>query len=75
MPCRVLYLITELGVGGSQATLLRLLQGLDRGSFPPTVACLYNGEGVVAREVRAQGVEVFDARVGSKTDLLAQENE
>ncbi len=51
--------------------MLRLLRGLDRDSFEPTVACLYGGDGAVAREIRALGIEVFDARMSHKADLLA----
>ena len=44
MATPILYLITELSTGGAQVALLRLLEGLDRERFSPTVACLYNGE-------------------------------
>jgi len=56
----VLYLITELDVGGAQTALLRLLAGLDRDHFSPTVACLYNGDATVARQIRALGIPVTD---------------
>jgi glycosyltransferase involved in cell wall biosynthesis len=67
----ILYLITELSTGGAQAALLRLLERLDRGRYAPAVACLYNGDGVVAQEIRALGFDVFDARMHYKADLLA----
>jgi glycosyltransferase involved in cell wall biosynthesis len=67
----VLYLITELSTGGAQAALLRLLKGLDRKRFTPTVACLYNGDGAVAQEIRVLDIPVFDARMRHKADLLA----
>ncbi len=67
----ILYLITELSTGGAQVALLRLLRGLNRDRFSPTVACLYNGDGAVAQEIRALGISVFDARVRHKTDLAA----
>jgi sugar transferase (PEP-CTERM/EpsH1 system associated) len=67
----ILYLITELSTGGAQAALLRLLEGLDRERFTPTVACLYNGDGAVAREIRALGISVFDAQMRHKADLPA----
>jgi hypothetical protein len=44
MPNKVLYLITELSMGGAQQALLHLLCGLNRERFNPTVACLYNGD-------------------------------
>jgi sugar transferase (PEP-CTERM/EpsH1 system associated) len=67
----ILYFITELSTGGAQNALLRLLKGLDRDRFSPAVACLYNGDGAVAQEIRALGIDVFDARMRRKADLLA----
>jgi glycosyltransferase involved in cell wall biosynthesis len=67
----ILYLITELSTGGAQAALLRLLKGLDRERFTPTVACLYNGDGAIAREIRVLGVPVFDAKMRHKAGLPA----
>lgn len=71
MSTPILYLITELSTGGAQVALLRLLRGLDRDLFSPTVACLYNGDGAVAQEIRALGIDVFDARMRHKADLPA----
>jgi sugar transferase (PEP-CTERM/EpsH1 system associated) len=62
----ILYLITELGVGGAQTVLLRLLTGLDRDRFPPTVACLYNGDATVAQDLRALGIPVTDLGMTAK---------
>jgi glycosyltransferase involved in cell wall biosynthesis len=70
-PVPICYLITELSTGGAQAALLRLLKGLDRGRYTPTVACLYSGDGAVAREIRALGIDVFDARMRHKADMPA----
>jgi glycosyltransferase involved in cell wall biosynthesis len=67
----ILYFITELSTGGAQNALLRLLKGLDRDRFFPAVACLYNGDNAVAREIRTLGIDVFDARMHHKADLLA----
>ena len=63
---KVLYLITELGCGGAQTALLGLLSALDHSRFAPTVVCLYNGEGIVARQIRALGIPVVDMRMTSK---------
>lgn len=71
MSIPILYFITELSTGGAQNALLRLLKGLDRESFSPAVACLYNGDGAVAQEIRALGIDVFDAQMRHKADLLA----
>ena len=59
-PIPVLHLITELDAGGAQSALARLMARLDRRRFTPTVACLYNGDAVVARRIRALGVPVTD---------------
>jgi glycosyltransferase involved in cell wall biosynthesis len=67
----ILYFITELSTGGAQVALLRLLKGLDRERYTTTVACLYNGDGAVAQEIRALGVPVFDAQMRHKADLPA----
>jgi sugar transferase (PEP-CTERM/EpsH1 system associated) len=57
---RILHLITELNTGGAQKALARLLSHLDRQRFVPSVACLYNGDEAVAREIRAMGIRVTD---------------
>ena len=67
----ILYLITELSTGGAQVALARLLERLDRDCFSPAVACLYNGDGAVAREIRALSIDVFDAAMRHKADLPA----
>jgi sugar transferase (PEP-CTERM/EpsH1 system associated) len=62
----VLHLITELSTGGAQTALCRLLTGLDRNRFSPTVACLYNGDKIVAQQIRAQGIPVTDLGMTAK---------
>jgi glycosyltransferase involved in cell wall biosynthesis len=71
MTTPTLYFITELSTGGAQVALLRLLKRLDRECFSPTVACLYNGDGAVAQEIRALSIDVFDAVMRHKADLFA----
>jgi glycosyltransferase involved in cell wall biosynthesis len=70
-PTRVLYLITELSMGGAQQALVRLLSGLDRERFSPGVACLYNGGGQAAQSIRSLGIPVTDLMIGHKQDLAA----
>ena len=70
-PVKIVYLITELSIGGAQFALLRLLRGLDRRRFQPLVLCLFNGEGRVAQEIRLQDVPVEDLRMTSKWRLDA----
>ena len=71
MSVAVFYLITELDTGGAQVALWRLLARLDRLRFSSTVACLYNGDKAVAQAIRALGIEVRDARMHHKADLVA----
>lgn len=65
-PVRILHLIVELSIGGAQSALLRLLKHLDRQRFEPQVACYYNGDGVVARQIRANGIPVIDLGMSGK---------
>lgn len=67
----VAYLITELSAGGAQSALLRLLKALDRQRFSPSVACFYNGDGMVGEAIRALEIPVFDAQVRSKINAAA----
>jgi sugar transferase (PEP-CTERM/EpsH1 system associated) len=71
MSVLILYLITELSIGGAQTALLRLLTGLDRARFSPAVACFYNGDGAVAQRIRALGVSVTDLGMTAKWRLDA----
>lgn len=71
MPVKLLHLITELASGGAQSALLRLLAGLNRSRFCPVVACLYNGEGVVAQQIRALDIPVIDLGMTGKWRLDA----
>jgi hypothetical protein len=71
MAVRVLYLITELSTGGAQQALVRLLSGLDRERFIPSVACLYHGDGPPAQAIRSLDIAVTDLRMGHKLDLAA----
>ncbi|MCE7982427.1 MAG: glycosyltransferase [Caldilinea sp. CFX5] len=71
MTTTVLHLITELDSGGAQSALLRLVAGQDRSRFKPVVLCLYNGDRLVARQIRSLGVEVIDLGMSRKWRLDA----
>ena len=71
MSVNVLYLTTELAMGGAERALLHLLTNLNQERFTPTVACLYNGDGVVAQAIRALDIPVFDAQMRGKANLSA----
>jgi sugar transferase (PEP-CTERM/EpsH1 system associated) len=68
---RVFHLITELDIGGAQSALLGLLARLNRDRYHPSVACLYNGDGVMARRIRALDIPVTDLGMESKWRLDA----
>jgi glycosyltransferase involved in cell wall biosynthesis len=70
-PIPVLHLIVELSIGGAQSALLRLLAHHDRQRFKVQVACLYNGEGVIAQQIRAIGVPVIELGMTGKFRLDA----
>lgn len=71
MPIPVAYLITELSVGGAQSALLRLLRGINRKRFVPSVGCLFYGDGASGEAIRTLGIPVFDAGMHRKTDWRA----
>jgi glycosyltransferase involved in cell wall biosynthesis len=66
MSVRVLYLITELNIGGAERVLARLMAHLDRDRFTPTVACFYGGHGPVADEIRTLNIPVIDLGMTAK---------
>jgi glycosyltransferase involved in cell wall biosynthesis len=68
---KITHLITELSIGGAQMALLRLLSGVNRECFAPSVVCLYNGDGAVAQQIRALGIPVTDVGMTSKARLDA----
>jgi glycosyltransferase involved in cell wall biosynthesis len=70
-PVPVLYLITELSIGGAQNALLRLLGQMDRQRFSPHVACLYNGDGLPAKKIRHLDIPVSDLGMRSMVRLDA----
>ncbi len=71
MSIPILYLITELSVGGAQTVLYELLKNIDRNRFDPAVACLFNGNGKTAESIRQLNIPVFDAGMRHKADFEA----
>jgi glycosyltransferase involved in cell wall biosynthesis len=63
---KVVHLITELSIGGSQMALLRLLEKLNGDLFSVSVVCWFNGQGVVAQRIRLLGIPVLDLGMGKK---------
>jgi glycosyltransferase involved in cell wall biosynthesis len=66
----VLYLITELDVGGAERTLFDLATHLDRAKFTPHVACLM-GRGEIGRMLEGAGVPVHYLDMKGKWDIRA----
>lgn len=66
MSIHIFHLITELSSGGAQSALLRLLERMDTQQFTLTVVCLYNGDKIVAQQIRALGIEVVDLGMTQK---------
>jgi glycosyltransferase involved in cell wall biosynthesis len=74
MTCRFLYLIGELGPGGSERQLYYLLQAMDRERYRPTVAVWnVHRNNVYGPQIRALGVALhsFPAGLSAATKLRA----
>ena len=65
---RILYVITDLDVGGAERALVELATRLDRERFAPEVACLA-GEGPLAEPLRERGIPVHCLAASGKWDL------
>ena len=65
-PARVLFLIDELDVGGTEQQLLELLKRLDRRKYEPVVCCFRPGR--VSREIEDIGVRVVTLTKRAKVD-------
>jgi len=59
-PTKILYLITDLKLGGAQTVLLHILGHLDKNRFQPSVACLFGGDLPVGDNLRSMGITVTD---------------
>jgi len=65
---RIVYLITELNIGGAERALTRAVTRLSNSHYRASVACLY-GAGTMADEIRAAGIPVIDLGARGKWDL------
>lgn len=65
-PTRVLFLIDELDIGGTEQQLFELVTRLDRRKYLPIVACFRPGR--IAEEIEAAGVRVYRLRKRVKVD-------
>lgn len=64
---RVLFIIDELDIGGTEQQILELVKRLDRNRYVPMVACFRPGR--VSAEIESAGVPVFTLRKRAKLDL------
>lgn len=67
-PVTVLYLVTELDVGGAERNLFELARRIDRARFRPVVAALKGG-GAISGWLADAGIPVHDLGVRSRLDL------
>ena len=67
---RILYVITELDVGGAENALYQLATRLNRDAFEPEVACL-QGEGPLAARLHQRGIPIHLLCARGKHDLRA----
>ena len=70
-PVSVIHLITELDRGGAQMALCRLLRHTDRQQYASHILCLYNGDKVVAQQIRQLGIPVTDLSMSAPWRLDA----
>jgi len=65
---RIVYLITDLDVGGAENSLYQLVTHLDRKKFSPIVYSL-SREGKIAQKLRAKGIGVVCLDAKNKFDI------
>lgn len=66
----ILYLITELSVGGAEKAVARMMAQLNRDRYNALVCCLL-GRGVIADEIEGASIEVVSLAMKGKLDLRA----
>ena len=67
---RILYLITDLEVGGTERALERLVLALDRRQFEPVVVAL-KGDGPIGRTLASHGIDVVSLKLRTELSLGA----
>ena len=66
---RILYVITELDIGGAENALFELATRIDPELFQPEVACLH-GQGPLAERLHTRGVPVHLLGAQGKGELV-----
>lgn len=64
---KILFFITDLGIGGAERLLLAILEKLDRKKYYPVVCCFYGGE--VLKQIEALNIKVINLKVKNKLDF------
>ncbi|RMH03709.1 MAG: glycosyltransferase [Planctomycetota bacterium] len=68
-PVPVLFVLTDLRVGGMERKVVEIVQKIDRRRIRPVVACLKEA-GALAPEVEAAGVPLYSRLIRGRTDFL-----
>ena len=66
---KIVYLITDLSTGGTPITLSRLLSGLDRSRFQPSVVGFFSKESYVTNEIAKLNIPVYNLGISHKVRL------
>ena len=66
-PLRLLCMLDELDIGGTEQQILELVRRIDRKHFEPMVCCFRHGR--KAREIESLGVPVFQVAKHHKLDI------
>ena len=70
MALPITHIITDLSTGGSQMALLRLLDGIDRGRFSPSVVCLTGDRTPISNKIESLDIPVVHLGLGRWTNPL-----
>ena len=70
MAIPITHIITDLTTGGSQKALFRLLRGIDRDRFAPSVVTLRDGNAPIANDIRDLDIPVLDLGVTGPANLI-----
>ena len=66
---KILYLITDLNVGGAEMVLWRILGGLNRQDFEPIVVSIIT-PGLIGKEIEKLGIKIFNLKAKQKLSLF-----
>jgi glycosyltransferase involved in cell wall biosynthesis len=62
----IVYMITDLSTGGTPTALLRLLSGIDRTKYDPTVISFYSKDSFIFNEIMDLNIPVIDLGLTQK---------